>query len=118
MISGSSNQRQHRPHAGDQREDRHHDQVQAQVEEASSTIDNGITMRGNWILRTSASLSTTQRTALSRLGEEREQHDRAEQLGPVEVIAAGPRRLPTCAILVKNTYSTPNNSSGRISCQK
>ena len=30
---------------------------------ASSTIESGITRRGNWILRTSGSLSTTPRTA-------------------------------------------------------
>ena len=33
------------------------------LKNASSTIDNGMTMRGNWIFLTSISLSTTLRTA-------------------------------------------------------
>ena len=55
---------------------------------ASSTTDSGITRRGNWILRTRLSLSTHAAHGARRgLGEEREQHDRGQQLRAVEVAA-------------------------------
>ncbi len=90
----------------------------ARLNDASSTTESGITMRGNWILRTRFSRSTTLRTDAGRgFDEEREQNDRAQQLGAV-VLLAGDVPLVHVGDLVKNTYSTPNSSSGRISCHR
>ena len=52
-----------RRHAGGEREDEHDEQVEREVERAVSTTDTGIAMRGNWILRTRFSRSTTEVTA-------------------------------------------------------
>ena len=88
MISGSSSQLSIGRTPGRQREDRHHDQVQTEVEHREQHDrerdhqPRELDLADQHLVVDDASHRTHR-----RLGEEREQHDRAEQLGAVVVVA-------------------------------
>ena len=68
--SASQREREEQPGPGrvdaeGEEEDEDDDQVEAEVEAAPvSTVESGITRRGNWVLRTTPSWATTEVTAI------------------------------------------------------
>jgi hypothetical protein len=77
-----------------------------------------MTIRGNWILRTNASLLTTERTAPTVASPKKVNSTIEASSCAPSYCSDGPSPTPTLATFVKKTYSTANSSSGRTSCHR